>query len=81
MSSDLLGRNKRSVTIEHSVKFDNGDVIFPQILAARPIQGERTKRNESATRQEIQTNRNSPMKHPKPLANNPETLNQPQNNR
>ena len=36
--------DKHSVTIERSIKFDNGDVIFPPISVTRPIQGEKEQR-------------------------------------
>ena len=36
---------KHSITIEHSVKFDNGDMLIPPMLSALPIQGEKELEN------------------------------------
>ena len=36
---------KRSVTVEHSIKFVNGDVVLPPIPAAQLIQGEKESMN------------------------------------
>ena len=37
---------KCSITIEHSVKFDNGDMIIPPMPSALQIQGEREPENQ-----------------------------------
>ena len=37
--------NKCSVTIEHSVKCSNGDMLIPPNPVVQPIQGEREQRN------------------------------------
>ena len=40
---------KCSITIEHSVKFDNGDMIIPPIPSALHIQGEKEPENQQRT--------------------------------
>ena len=37
---------KHSITIEHSVKFDNGDMLIPPMPSALPIQGEKELENQ-----------------------------------
>ena len=37
---------KHSITIEHSVKFDNGDMIIPPMLSALQIPGEKEPENQ-----------------------------------
>ena len=53
--------NKRSVTIERSIKFSNGNKIFAPILVAKPIQGEDEPTNLQ-NNPEIKSDISSPSK-------------------
>ena len=45
--------DKRSVTIERSIKFDNGDVIVPPILTTGLIQGEKGQKEEEMNQRHV----------------------------
>jgi hypothetical protein len=64
---------KCSVTVEHSIKFVNGDAILPPILVAQPIQGEKRNMNPQCTpeitKSEDQGRTKSPTIHQQPLDN------------
>jgi len=75
MAIRVYWRDKRSVSIERTVKSDNGDVVLPPILVAKPIQGEneQEKLNQQHTKKPTKQQQLTEEISKSPL-NNPKTL-------